>query len=1117
MRNLKKFLALVLAMLMMLSVAVISTGAASDDADYTEAAQRLAALQVMKGNENGDLMLDNGVTRYQAALFFVQALTGETETATWNSTKNSAYFGDVVEYGTAIDYAYGIGLILGRGNGVYGYNDAITYQDMLVMAVRALGYETADMSYPYGYILAAQKLGLTENVELVDYKAALTRGETAQIIWDMLDTEVAVTDPITDKILYPGEIGLTDALLGTDGETVTERETLMEKSELAGDKIEVRVTKFVEADEDDEDDVDTVVLSNGVEVAAADLGITADTPAVSYLGLPVELYIDVDEDDFTQDAYDDGDASVVFAFAPTYTDVLNLGDGNLKYVVNADDDDKSYISLGGTKYTEGKYSGEVYTFGANGWTKVDSDVALAIVAQYEYTTKDGYVADAGNTYANVSYRETDRTYVDNKGTETTADDVEKTIVEILYTPLSFGQYNVREVNGTKYTVIGVYNNDAVENLDEETSNFVEYLVDGAAEQKSSYKVTSSTKTISNTKGENAATVTVAGAAVEAGDFMFYVYNPVDNILTVAAKAGNFETGRLNKQSTSNETVTISGTTYEFGFTGLYSADWVAEFNPNTNKTYISNLEAGKDNVKFIAVNGNIVYMEPCSETTNDSKFDFAVVTLDEETMMDLLEITSESKYEAALTSGLYVEDGAVKVAMMNKTTGKWELASIEIYAEGWVAEDEEFDNEYNLADAAKYYDITGNDEKYGYIDEFIALVNGGLVAVIEETDGVYTVAANEDNFFVTGAADEYGISFSDNSNKTNAITADDEIDPARVTVTEDTVIIVIDVDGVAGSRVGVQTAKDSYLVEEGYFLAASSDLIVLVETEAADGMDVADWADAASANSDENWFLTTADTGVEVEAVEDEEDLYIVTVSNVYDMKAMEVVDAIQMEVETLEGALDIEGAGSVLFQKATGEIVLMSLSDLDDAILEVADDNEDKLEYAFADYVNFIDADTIEIYVYDEDVDDYVLVNNAVEAVDVNATVVTLNWTGLDEDEYDFSNVVLDCDWDDEIDADNSYKVGDTTITVGDDERVVWEYELDMDLVNEITEPTDGVLNQYIADTAGTGVLVPEMDNDDFADAETILVIPVIAYNVEDGVVNLVVYKILVNVADLA
>lgn len=56
-------------------------------------------------------------------------------------------------------------MILGRGNGIYGYNDPITYQDMLVLAVRTLGYETGDMSYPYGHILAAQKLGLTDNIK----------------------------------------------------------------------------------------------------------------------------------------------------------------------------------------------------------------------------------------------------------------------------------------------------------------------------------------------------------------------------------------------------------------------------------------------------------------------------------------------------------------------------------------------------------------------------------------------------------------------------------------------------------------------------------------------------------------------------------------------------------------------------------------------------------------------------------------------------------------------------------------------------------------------------------------------------------------------------------------
>ena len=75
MRNFKKFLALVMATLMILSAAVITTGAADSKADYTEAAQHLVALKIMKGDEKGNLMLENGVTRYQAALFFAQTLS----------------------------------------------------------------------------------------------------------------------------------------------------------------------------------------------------------------------------------------------------------------------------------------------------------------------------------------------------------------------------------------------------------------------------------------------------------------------------------------------------------------------------------------------------------------------------------------------------------------------------------------------------------------------------------------------------------------------------------------------------------------------------------------------------------------------------------------------------------------------------------------------------------------------------------------------------------------------------------------------------------------------------------------------------------------------------------
>ncbi|MBR5538765.1 MAG: hypothetical protein IKU61_02580, partial [Clostridia bacterium] len=225
MRNFKRFLALVLAMLMLSSMMIFSTGAA-EVGDYTEAAKRLSAVGILKGDGAGNLMLNAPVKRWQTALFFVQVLTGETDATDLNSVKTSIHFTDVVEYGVAIDQAYGFGIVKGRGDGLYGYNDNIIYQDMLVMAVRALGYETKDMSYPYGHILAAEKLGLTNNMDIVDFKKPLTRGETAQIIWNTLITDIAAKDPVTDKILYPNDTDGVGTLLGIH----VPRENFLERS-----------------------------------------------------------------------------------------------------------------------------------------------------------------------------------------------------------------------------------------------------------------------------------------------------------------------------------------------------------------------------------------------------------------------------------------------------------------------------------------------------------------------------------------------------------------------------------------------------------------------------------------------------------------------------------------------------------------------------------------------------------------------------------------------------------------------------------------------------------------------------------------------------------------------
>ncbi|MBQ6614360.1 MAG: S-layer homology domain-containing protein, partial [Clostridia bacterium] len=240
MRNMKKFLALVLAMMMMLSVAVFNTSAAEEEADYTNAALFLNSLAVMQGSTDGDLMLDAGVERYQAALFFARCLTGKTETEIWNGTPASAYFTDVTMYGTAIDYAYGMGVVKGRGGNTFGATDKIIYQDMIVMAVRALGYETENMSYPWGHIIAAEKLDLLEDIDNVNYKAVMTRGEVAQLLENTLKAQIARIDPVSKAPLYVDD---TNSLGATITEVATN--TLLNKAGFV-DSEAVNVT-FVES------------------------------------------------------------------------------------------------------------------------------------------------------------------------------------------------------------------------------------------------------------------------------------------------------------------------------------------------------------------------------------------------------------------------------------------------------------------------------------------------------------------------------------------------------------------------------------------------------------------------------------------------------------------------------------------------------------------------------------------------------------------------------------------------------------------------------------------------------------------------------------------------------
>lgn len=199
MRNLKKFLALVLAMVMVAGATAMVSADFTDvaaDNTYVDAINDLAVKGIVAGTSATTFNPDADVQRYQMALFIARATTGEVgeeaNTGLW--ANGIVPFVDVTEYKGAIQHAFLNGIIKGRdaANTIFDPAGNIAYVDALTMAVRALGY--TDLEYPWGFYNKAVELGLTANVAVNDLYTTLDRAETAQVIYNMIYAERADSD-----------------------------------------------------------------------------------------------------------------------------------------------------------------------------------------------------------------------------------------------------------------------------------------------------------------------------------------------------------------------------------------------------------------------------------------------------------------------------------------------------------------------------------------------------------------------------------------------------------------------------------------------------------------------------------------------------------------------------------------------------------------------------------------------------------------------------------------------------------------------------------------------------------------------------------------------------------
>ena len=171
----KKFLALVLALVMTMSLVTISAGAKdfNDDADisYDEAVAVMSDLKVVDGDKAGNFNPTAGLTRGAAAKIICNLILGPTTAAALNADTNP--YVDVDKdsvFAGYIAYCAKEGIVSGYADGTFKPAAPLTGYAFLKMLLGALGYDAAVEGYTganWSINVAKQAIGIGLNADLL--------------------------------------------------------------------------------------------------------------------------------------------------------------------------------------------------------------------------------------------------------------------------------------------------------------------------------------------------------------------------------------------------------------------------------------------------------------------------------------------------------------------------------------------------------------------------------------------------------------------------------------------------------------------------------------------------------------------------------------------------------------------------------------------------------------------------------------------------------------------------------------------------------------------------------------------------------------------------------------
>jgi len=234
MRNLKKILALVLALVMTFSVMVTANAFTDDESitdTYAVATEVLAGLKVFEGYEDGSFRPQGAITRAEVAAIIYRVVTGDVDDKQVGIYADYNKFTDVPAtawYAGYVNYCANAELIKGMGDGTFAPSANVTGYQALAMILRALGYDKMGEFTGAGWDIrtasAGKTLGITKNITAGTLGVAATREVVAEIIFQAIQVPTVSYTLLTGYAENDETLGDTFGLKYIDAGVLTANE-----------------------------------------------------------------------------------------------------------------------------------------------------------------------------------------------------------------------------------------------------------------------------------------------------------------------------------------------------------------------------------------------------------------------------------------------------------------------------------------------------------------------------------------------------------------------------------------------------------------------------------------------------------------------------------------------------------------------------------------------------------------------------------------------------------------------------------------------------------------------------------------------------------------------------